>query len=419
MHTPISVSTLNNQIKSLLETHYMSVFVEGEVSRVIYHGSGHLYFSLKDTNSTLSCVMFKGNNQKLKFRLEDGMKVVISGGINVFMQRGTYQINCQSLQPAGEGELSVAYEQLKKKLLNLGYFEKSNKKQLPKIPHHIALITSKTGAALQDMISITQKRWSMIKITLFDTIVQGDSAPLSITQNIIKADKIGADLIIVGRGGGSIEDLWAFNEEIVADSIHEASTPIISAVGHEIDTSISDLVADFSAPTPSAAMELALPDINEYKLYMDSLRDNYQKSLQNILHKKSQLLTHSKELFRQNSFETKLDLFSIEIENLKTHYTNRQKLNLQTKEYQLSNQTIELQRTVQNILFQKTQQVKSLQTSLENSDPSKKDKDGIAYLFKKNKKVKLENLQEGDTIELQNSKIVFQAKILKKKKAKT
>ncbi len=396
----------------------MSIFVEGEVSRVIYHGSGHLYFSLKDQNSSISCVMFKGNNQKLKFRLEEGMKIIISGGLNVFAQRGTYQINCQSLQPSGDGALSVAYEQLKKKLLNQGYFEQSNKKPLPKIPSHIAIVTSKTGAALQDMLSVAQKRWAMVKITLFDSIVQGDSAPLSIAQNIIKADKIGADLIIVGRGGGSIEDLWTFNEEIVADSIYEASTPIISAVGHEIDKSISDLVADLSAPTPSAAMELALPNINDYRLYLDSLRDNYQRAFQNILHKKNQLLIHSKELFRQNSFESKLNLFSIEIKNIQTQYNNRHKLYIQKEEYQLNNQITELQRAMQNILFQKTQQIKNLQFSLENINPSKKDRDGIAHIFKDNKKVKLENLQEGDIIELQSSKIAFQAKILKKKKGK-
>ncbi len=418
MHRPISVTTLNNQIKSLLETHYMSIFVEGEVSRVIYHGSGHLYFSLKDKTSVISCVMFKGNNQKLKFKLEEGMKVIIRGGVNVFMQRGTYQINCQSLQPSGDGALSVAYEQLKKKLQQKGYFEKSNKKPLPKIPSHIAIVTSKTGAALQDMLSVAQKRWSMIKITLFDTVVQGSSAPLSISQNIIKADKLEADLIIIARGGGSIEDLWAFNEEIVADAIYEASTPIISAVGHEIDNSISDLVADSSAPTPSSAIELALPDINDYRLYLDSLVDNYYRSFQNILNKKSQLLTHLKEIFKQNSFENRLDLFSIEIQNLQTQYNDRYKLLLQKEEYKLNNQFLEIDRLIKSILFQKTQQIKSLQSSLQNLDPSKKDKDAIAYLFKDNKKVKLENLQEGDIIELQSSKITFQAKILKRKKGK-
>ncbi len=396
----------------------MNVFVEGEVSRVIYHGSGHLYFSLKDHNSSISCVMFRGNNQKLKFRLKDGMKIIISGGINVFAQRGTYQINCQSLQPSGDGALSVAYEQLKKKLLSQGYFELSNKKPLPKIPSHIAIVTSKTGAALQDMLSVAQKRWSMIKITLFDTIVQGDSASLSIVQNIIKADKINADIIVVGRGGGSVEDLWAFNEEIVADAIYKASTPIISAVGHEIDNSISDLVADISAPTPSSAMELALPDINDYRLYLDSLRDNYQRSIQNILHKKDQLLNHSKELFRQNSFETKLDQASIEIQNLKNQYNNLQKLYLQKKEYPLNNQITTIEKAIQNILFQKIEQIKNLKFAFENINPSKKDRDGVAHIFKENKKVNLENLQEGDTIELQNSKITLQAKILKIKKGK-
>ncbi len=309
MHTPITVTTLNNQIKSLLETHYMNLFVEGEVSRVTYHSSGHLYFTLKDKNSSISAVMFKGNNQKLKFRVEEGMQVIISGGISVYTPRGSYQINCQSMEPSGSGALALAYEQLKKRLEEKGYFDQTSKKELPRFPKHIVLITSKTGAAIQDMYRVAKKRWPLLKITLIDTIVQGESAAPMIAQNITIADTLNADVIVIGRGGGSLEDLWAFNEEIVAEAIYKTQTPIVSAVGHEIDFLISDFVADLRAPTPSAAMELVLPDSAEMLIYLDSLITTYNTSMQNILHKKQTQLTHTAQLFEQNSFSAKISLY--------------------------------------------------------------------------------------------------------------
>ena len=209
MNSAMSVSTLNNQIKALLETTFVGVYVEGEVSNLTYHNSGHVYFSVKDSTSTLSCVMFKGNAQYLKFRLEVGMKITISGSITAYIPRGNYQLLCNKIEPSGQGSLAVAFEQLKQKLLNQGFFDATNKKTLPKFPKHIVLVTSPTGAAIEDMKKVALHRWPLTKITLIPTLVQGEDAKDDIANSIKIADALNADIIVVGRGGGSIEDLWA------------------------------------------------------------------------------------------------------------------------------------------------------------------------------------------------------------------
>ena len=389
MNAPISVTTLNNQIKSLLESHFLNILVEGEVSRVTYHGSGHLYFTLKDSNATVSCVMFKGNNQKLKFRVEEGMQVIIGGGISLYTPRGSYQINCFSLQPAGSGALALAYEQLKTKLQNKGYFEENIKKPLPKFTKHIAVITSQTGAAIQDMLNVANKRWPLVKITLFDTVVQGEKSAPSIAKNIEKADKLGADIIIVGRGGGSLEDLWGFNEEIVADAIHVAKTPIISAVGHEIDFMISDFVADLRAPTPSAALELALPDKNEMFIFLDSILNTYNATMMKLLENKKRVLEHQKELLRSNSFDAKLSFYKNEILTLEKNYKNFFQLNLNKK----------------------ANQIEQLKQAYEINKPSKKDKIGFAQISKDGKLIAVEKLKVGDIFSSQSSKVEIKAKV--------
>ncbi len=415
MQNLLTVTTLNNQIKSLLETHYLSVSVEGEVSRVTYHSSGHLYFTLKDSSSSISCVMFKGNNQRLKFRVEEGMKVIISGGISVYTPRGTYQINCVSMEPSGTGALALAYEQLKRKLQAKGYFEESNKKSLPYFPKHIVLITSKTGAALQDMKRVADKRWRLLKITLIDTIVQGDNAADTIAKHIKQADTLNADIIVIGRGGGSLEDLWAFNEEVVADAIYKAKTPLVSAVGHEIDTMISDYCADLRAPTPSAAMELILPDMNEMLLTLDALSERLSDNFQRIIHKKDETLQHHYKMLKQHSIERKLTFYTDEIKSLKERYDTYFSYGLQEKKrdtLQLHAIMIEKFKT---LLSQKNMQVQTLQNTYENNNPSKKDKIGFAQIVQKGQKVDLETLDEGDTLEIQNAKVVVSAKVLSKR----
>jgi len=292
LQSAISVSELNNQIKGLLETTFSSVYVEGEISNLTYHNSGHIYFSVKDSKSTISCVMFAGNARYLKFRLEVGMKIIISGSITVYTPRGNYQLLCKQIDPSGVGSLALAYEQLKIKLQAKGYFDKSIKKELPSYPKSIAIVTSNTGAAIEDMKKISQNRWPLTKLILVPTLVQGNGAKEDIVNSIKIADKLNVDIIIVGRGGGSIEDLWAFNEEIVANAIYEANTVIISAVGHESDFVISDFVADIRASTPSNAIELSLMDKTEQLLYIDDLRNNINHKMKSIIAQKEVTLNN-------------------------------------------------------------------------------------------------------------------------------
>ena len=209
--------------------------------------------------------MFRGNAKYLKFQLEVGMKITISGSVTAYVPRGNYQLMCNKIEPSGKGSLAVAFEQLKNRLEAQGYFNPNIKKPLPQYPKHIALVTSATGAAIEDMKKVATQRWPLIKLSLVPALVQGEGSKESIVRSIRKADTLNADIMVVGRGGGSIEDLWSFNEACVAQAIFEAKTPVISAVGHEVDFLISDFVSDVRAATPSNAMEIALPDMNEHK----------------------------------------------------------------------------------------------------------------------------------------------------------
>ena len=258
-----SVSEANNFIKALLDAvpQLQTVFVRGEISNYKLYPSGHHYFTLKDEGSALKCVMFRGMARKLRFRPENGMKVIAFGRIGVFPRDGAYQLYCSELSVEGVGDLHVAFEQLKEKLFKEGLFAPEHKKPLPKYPKRIAIITSSAGAAVHDMLRILNARWPMSEVVILPVRVQGAEAPPEIAGALRYANKWQvADLIITGRGGGSIEDLWAFNEEEVARAIFECETPVISAVGHETDWTIADFVADLRAPTPSAAAELAVFD---------------------------------------------------------------------------------------------------------------------------------------------------------------
>ena len=269
-----TVSELNGIIKSLLDSEPVlgNVCVKGELSNYKVYPSGHHYFTLKDKDSSLRCVMFKGSAMKLRFRPESGMGVTAFGRVTVFPRDGAYQLYCSDLIPEGTGDLQIAYEQLKAKLAQEGLFDPAHKKKLPAFPEKIAIITSSAGAAVHDMIRILGHRWPLTKILLLPVRVQGVEAPPEIVGAIryANAHKL-ADLIITGRGGGSIEDLWAFNDERVARAIYESELPVISAVGHEPDVTIADYVADVRASTPSNAAELAVPDIAEIRELIASL----------------------------------------------------------------------------------------------------------------------------------------------------
>ncbi len=390
MNQPISVSTLNNQIKSLLETTFIGVFVEGEISNLTYHNSGHIYFSIKDENSTISCVMFRGNAQYLKFRLEVGQKITVSGSITAYIPRGNYQLMCTKIEPSGKGSLALAFEQLKEKLQKEGLFDISYKKKLPKYPKTIAIVTSPTGAAIEDMKKVASNRWPLCKLILIPTLVQGEGAKFDIVESIKRADFISPDLIIVGRGGGSIEDLWAFNEEIVARAIYEAKAPIISAVGHESDFVISDFVADVRAATPSNAMELSLPDKNEHFIYLDNLYQEFQNSFKRVIYNKEQSVLNYRKYFEQHSLDKKFSFIQKEIDMLKSNFN----------------------RTYLQILRQKDSEIKYLKNSYESNHPDKKNKDGYVQISKNNSLISLNYVKIDDEITLQTSKISARCRIL-------
>lgn len=280
------VSELNNLVKAVLESvpEFGNVCVRGEISNYKLYPSGHHYFTLKDAEGALRCVMFKGQALRLRFRPENGMKVLAVGRVSVFPRDGAYQLYCDALSPDGVGDLHVAFEQLKEKLWKEGIFDEAHKKPLPEYPETIAIITSSAGAAVHDMIRILRRRYPLAKVKLLPVRVQGVEAPPEIVGALRYANRHRvADLIITGRGGGSIEDLWAFNDERVARAIYDSEIPVISAVGHEPDVTIADYVADLRAATPSNGAELAVPDQNEERARLAQLSGRLARALQGRL----------------------------------------------------------------------------------------------------------------------------------------
>lgn len=274
MSTVYSVTRLNNEIKDLLDAvpGYRNLLVQGELSNYKAHSSGHHYMTLKDEGASINAVMFRSDALRLKFRLENGMKVIVRARVSSFPRTGQVQLYISEVIPDGAGALSLAFEQLKRKLQAEGLFDPAHKKPIPACPQRIALVTSPTGAAVRDMIRILGRRWPLAKVTLYPAQVQGQGAAESIARALMLANAVGeADVILCGRGGGSMEDLWAFNEEVVARAIYDSDIPVISAVGHEPDVTIADFVADLRAPTPSGAAELAVPDRAEYALSVRTL----------------------------------------------------------------------------------------------------------------------------------------------------
>lgn len=268
----LSVNELNKQIRSTLEGKFPLIWVKGEISNFKAHTSGHFYFSLKDAKAQVSAVMFRGFNQQLKFRPEDGMEVIVRGRVTVYEPRGNYQMFCEMMEPVGAGALQKAFEQLKAKLQGEGLFEPARKRPLPALPKHIAIVTSPTGAAIRDMLNVLGRRFKGLRITVIPTKVQGAQAASEIVSAIELAGRLAdVDAMIVGRGGGSIEDMWCFNDERVARAIAATRVPVISAVGHEIDFTIADFVADLRAPTPSAAAELVVKNAGDLQARIETL----------------------------------------------------------------------------------------------------------------------------------------------------
>lgn len=294
MSTVYSVTRLNNEIKDLLDAvpGYRNLLVQGEISNYKAHSSGHHYMTLKDEGASINAVMFRSDALRLKFRLENGMKVIVRARVSSFPRTGQVQLYISEVIPDGAGALSLAFEQLKRKLQAEGLFDPAHKKPIPTCPQRIALVTSPTGAAVRDMIRILGRRWPLAKVTLYPAQVQGQGAAESIARALLLANAVGeADVILCGRGGGSMEDLWAFNEEAVARAIYDSDIPVISAVGHEPDVTIADFVADLRAPTPSGAAELAAPDRAEYALSVRTLDTRLRTAAHKQLEARCQRLT--------------------------------------------------------------------------------------------------------------------------------
>lgn len=281
-----SVTWVNNYIKALLEEErqLQDVFISAEISNFKYHSTGHMYFTLKDENSEIRAVMFRAYASKTRFKPENGMKVLVHARIGVYEKAGAYQLYVDAMQPDGIGALYLAYEQLKEKLAAEGLFDQDKKKPIPKFPQRIGVITSPTGAAVRDIIKVSKKRCPYVELVIFPSAVQGVNAPEELTRAVEYLNAINnVDLIIIGRGGGSIEDLWAFNDEGLARAIYNSNIPIISAVGHEIDYTICDFVADMRAATPSHAAELATPDVSELKRIVSALSERAYGSIKHLI----------------------------------------------------------------------------------------------------------------------------------------
>lgn len=327
----LSVTELNQQVKSLLESSFLTIHVEGELSNVVKASSGHWYFTLKDRDAQVRCAMFRNRNQYLKYQAKNGDKVVVRAKVSLYTGRGDYQLICDYMEESGVGSLQQAYEELKLKLQQQGLFDQAFKKPIPSHPRHLGIITSPTGAAVHDILTVLRRRFPSLPVTLYPTAVQGAEAAGQIADAIRLANEDArCDVLIVGRGGGSLEDLWPFNEAVVAHSIFHSEIPIISAVGHEVDVSIADFVADMRAATPSAAAELISPDQQQILLHLQQIQQrlirawqrNHQQRLQKLQWTRARL-RHPGDKLREQA--QKLDDFELRMQRAVRLNIERQK----------------------------------------------------------------------------------------------
>lgn len=355
-----SVGQINNYIKNMFSQDFMlrNISVKGEISNCKYHTSGHIYFTIKDAAGTISAIMFAGSRRGLVFTMKEGDKVIVTGSVEVYEKTGSYQLYARQIELDGAGNLYLQFEKLKNELEEMGYFAEEYKIPIPKYARRIGIVTAPTGAAIQDIRNISKRRNPYVELILYPALVQGDGAAQSIVNGIYALEQIGVDIIIVGRGGGSIEDLWAFNEKIVADAIFNCRIPTISAVGHETDWTIADFVADMRAPTPSAAAELAVFD---YRQVQDKLYE-YNRRMQNSLYNKLELSRQ-----KLNSYKLKLDYLSPE------HRLNENRRRLMEYEEKLKLR-------IDMIIKEKKHMLELYAGRLEACSPVKKLGQGYAYV---------------------------------------
>lgn len=333
-----TVGQLNSYIKNMFMQDYLlqAVFVKGEVSNCKYHSSGHIYFTLKDSKGTVSCVMFAGNRSGLSFRLTEGQQVIVGGTVDVYERDGKYQIYAKQIVLDGAGLLYEKYEQLKKELEEEGMFAQEYKQPIPKYIRTLGVVTADTGAAVRDIIQIVTRRNPYVQIILYPAIVQGEAAAASIVQGIRALERMQVDVMIVGRGGGSIEDLWAFNERIVAQAVFDCSVPIISAVGHETDTTIIDFVSDMRAPTPSAAAELAVADIRDIFNQLHTYRSLLDRSMQQKIRQEREAIRRYEMRFKYLSPISRIRDRKMQSGNLEERLQERMQQILRSKRHELA-----------------------------------------------------------------------------------
>ena len=374
-----TVEQVNKYIKNMFAGDFLlrNVCIKGEVSNCKYHTSGHIYFTLKDASGTISAIMFAGHRRGLKFQMKEGDKVVVTGSVEVYEGAGKYQIYAREIELDGAGNLYLQFEALKRELEEMGMFAQEYKKPIPRFVKTVGIVTAPTGAAIQDIRNVASRRNPYVQLVLYPALVQGDGAKESIVRGIQALEKLGVDVIIVGRGGGSIEDLWAFNEECVARAIFDCSVPIISAVGHEVDWTIADFVSDLRAPTPSAAAELAVFDYvsTKQKLMEHKLRVN--RAMNRSVSTARQRLEHEKIKLRLLSPQSRLN-------------ENRRRL----MEYEEK-----VTGHMNKALTAKKHRLMLLANTLEGLSPVKKISTGYAYVETKGKAIKsIENVQSSDEI---------------------
>ena len=407
----VTISDLNRYIKAKfdMDTHLNRVYLKGEISNFKHHTRGHFYFTLKDENSRIAAVMFASSAKSVAFEPEDGMKVLVSGRIALYEATGSYQIYVDSMELDGIGNLYLEFERLKKELAKEGLFNKEHKRPIPRFPKKIGIITAPTGAAIRDILSTIKRRYPICETILFPALVQGTGAKESIVKQLNKAQEYDLDVIICGRGGGSIEDLWAFNEEIVARAIYNSKIPVISAVGHEIDFTIADYVADLRAPTPTGAAEMAVPNLVDLKSLIEQYKIRANEAVTNII-KKNRIKLES----LQNSFVLKnpLSLYEIKEQKLDSYidYLNQymaNKLNHAKLMYEkvINNKIL---KSPQSMLDKKKHQYELLLKTIEVLNPMKLLSSGYSIVKSNGKLIKNShdvNLDDVVDIELSEGKL--------------
>ena len=398
----ITVSQITRYLKYKFDndSNLNNVFLKGEISNFKAHTRGHFYFTIKDEGSRINAIMFASSTRKLKFVPQDGMKVLVTGKISVFEATGAYQIYVNDMLEDGVGNLYIAYEQLKKKLEEEGLFREEHKKKIPKIPKRVGVVTAPTGAAIKDIISTIKRRWPLTEVYLFPSLVQGEDAKDDIVKQIKRAEEYDLDTLIVGRGGGSIEDLWAFNEEIVARAIYNCPIPVISAVGHEVDFTIADFVADLRAPTPTGAAEMAVPQLSDMIGYLKQVNIRLHQTIDNQIKRDRRKLTDliNRNIFKNpiSIYQTKEMIFDSMIERLKFSLVNL--TNVKEKELiRVKNSYI--LKNPYKILDNKSNKYLQIVSKLETLSPLLTLKRGYTITKKDNKVINsMKKLKKGDIL---------------------